>query len=579
MNVPRLRFGPVLRCAVAWIPAWKWLQGYRREWLRGDVIAGLTLAAYLLPAALGDASLARLPPEAGLYACVFSGLVFWLFCSSRQTVVTVTSAIALLMGASLGELSGGDPTRFGVLSAATAILVSAIAFMAWLARAGAIVNFISDSVMTGFKTGVALFLASTQLPKLLGLKAGHGDFWENCQHLLHGLPSVNPVATAVGVVALLVLAAGKIYLRNKPVALVVVIGGVVAASQWDLASHGVGLLGAIPQGLPSVGLPGLTRADINLLLPLACACFVLGAVETAAIGRMFGSNSGPRLDASQEFLALASANLACAAGGGLPVSGGMSQSLVNNSAGARTPVSGALAAMLLLLVAVFFAGVLRFLPEPVLAAVVLIAIGGLFHASTWLKLLRCDRVEFFVALAALVGVLGSGLLRGVLVGAAISLVQLIRRVSRPHVALLGRIPGTHRFSDCDRHLDNELTPGLMIFRPESSLVFFNIDYIRDAITSRIEAESAPPKLVLIDLSASPLMDLQSAIALAGLAEQLRGRGIRMQLAEARSGVRDRLRAAGLETQFGDAVSRFAAVADAEETFRKQAGSTPPSRAS
>jgi high affinity sulfate transporter 1 len=574
MNSPRRPLRPAPFPLAAWIPAWTWLQSYRREWLRGDLIGGITLAAYLLPAGLGDASLANLPPEAGLYACLFAGLVFWLFCSSRQTVVTVTSAISLLVGASLTPLAGGDSTRFAVLAASTALMVAAIAFIAWLVRAGGIVHFISDSVMTGFKTGVALFLASTQLPKLLGFKAAHGDFWENCRHLVDQWPSVNPTAAGLGTVALLVLVLGKVFLKNKPVALVVVVAGILIASRLDLEASGVRLLGPVPEGLPSPGLPALTRDDFNLLLPLASACFVLGAVETAAIGRMFGSKTGTRLDASQEFLALASANLAAALGRGFPVSGGMSQSLVNEASGSRTPLSGVIAAMLLAIVALFFAGVLRHLPQPVLAAIVLAAIGGLFQASHWQKLLRCDRAEFFVALAALLGVLGSGLLRGVLIGAVISLVQLIRRVSHPHVALLGRIPGTRRYSDCDRHLDNELIAGVMIFRPESSLVYFNVDHVRDQIAERIHSETRPPALVVIDLSASPFIDLQSAHALATLADELRAGGSQVQMVEARSGVRDRLRSAGLDTRLGGAVSRFAAVADAVDLFQNQSRSMP-----
>src|SRR4051812_7889298 len=160
------------------------LRRYRLTWLRADLVAGITLGAYLLPAGLGDASLANLPPAAGLYACLFGGLVFWLFCSSRHTVITVTSAISLLIGASLGEIAGGDTMRFAALAAATALLVALIALMAWLVRAGAIINFISESVMTGFKCGVALFLASTQLPKLFGLHGAHGDFWENAANFL-----------------------------------------------------------------------------------------------------------------------------------------------------------------------------------------------------------------------------------------------------------------------------------------------------------------------------------------------------------------------------------------------------------
>src|SRR6188474_2932177 len=196
-----------------------WLKSYEPKWFRSDALAGLTLAAYLLPAGLGDASLANLAPEAGLYACLFSGLVFWLFCSSRHTAITVTSAISLLIGASLGEIAGGDTSRFGALAAGTALLVAVIAFLAWLAKAGAIVNFISESVMTGFKCGVALFLASTQLPKLFGIHGAHGNFWENSGHFVRHLSETNPASLLVGGIALAVLILGKVWLKNKPVAL------------------------------------------------------------------------------------------------------------------------------------------------------------------------------------------------------------------------------------------------------------------------------------------------------------------------------------------------------------------------
>ncbi|MBE2215364.1 MAG: DNA repair protein, partial [Opitutaceae bacterium] len=336
------------------LPALDWLQHYDVSWLRGDIFAAITLAAYLLPAGLGDASLANLPPEAGLYACLFGGLVWWLFCSSRHTAITVTSAISLLIGASLGEIAGGDASRFGALASATALLVALIAFIAWLVRAGAIINFISESVMTGFKCGVALFLASTQLPKLFGLHGAHGDFWENSAHFLKHLGETNGASLTIGGIALAVLIAGKVFLKNKPVALFVVIGGIVASSWLGLEARGVKLLGEVPQGLPAIGLPALQWGDLNRLLALAFACFMLGAVETAAIGRMFTAKHGGRFDANQEFLGLAAANLMSGLGRGFPISGGMSQSLVNEGGGARTPLSGALAAGLVLVVVVFF---------------------------------------------------------------------------------------------------------------------------------------------------------------------------------------------------------------------------------
>src|SRR5437764_21532 len=412
-------------------PALNWLRAYKPNWLRADLIAGVTLAAYLMPAGLADASLANLPPEAGLYACLFSGIVFWLFCSSRHTAVTVTSAISVLVGASLGDLAGGDASRFWALASCTALIVGALAFIAWLAKAGVIVNFISESVLVGFKCGIALFIASTQLPKLFGFKGGHGDFWERSSHFFSHLGETNASSLLLGVAAFAVLLLGKRFLKNKPVALFVVIAGIIIASSMDLGRLGVKLLGQVPQGLPPFGLPAVHISDLNDLLPLALGCFLLGTVETAALGRMFAVKHGYRFDPNQELLGIAGANVMAGLGHGFPVSGGMSQSLVNESGGARTPLSGFIAALLMLLIVLFLSAALRNLPQPVLAAIVLMAVTGLFKLSALKHLWRADRAEFIVAVAALLGVLGSGLLRGVMIGAVISLVQLLRAASRP----------------------------------------------------------------------------------------------------------------------------------------------------
>src|SRR5262249_10716111 len=296
----------------------------------------------------------------------------WLFCSSSHTSISVTSAISLLIGSSLGEISGGDTSRFGALAAGTAFLVAVIAFIAWLVKAGGVVNFISESVMTGFKCGVGLFLASTQLPKLFGVHGAHGSFWENSGFFLKHLNETHPAALLTGGIALAILILGKIFLKTKPVALFVVIGGIIAASVFSLEARGVKLLGNVPQGLPAIGFPAVYWHDLNELLPLALACFLLGVVETAAIGRMFTAKHGGRFDANQEFLGLAASNLVAGLGRGFPISGGTSQSLVNESAGARTPLSTLVAGLFVLIVVLFFSHLLSTLPQPVLAAVVLV---------------------------------------------------------------------------------------------------------------------------------------------------------------------------------------------------------------
>jgi high affinity sulfate transporter 1 len=549
-------------------PAVQWLRSYDPKWLRADVAAGVTLAAYLLPAALGDASLAGLPSEAGLYACLFGGLVFWLFCSSRQTSITVTSAISLLIGSSLADLAGGDPSRYAAMAAATALLTGAIAFIAWLARAGSAVSFISESVMIGFKSGVALHLASTQLPKLFGVKGGHGDFWDRMGVFLQHVGETNMPSLLFGCAALAVLILGKELLPNKPVALFVVVGGIVVASFIDVGALGVKVLGEVPRGLPLPSFPDVHRPDLRELMPLALACFLLGAVETAAIGRMFAEKHGYRLDSNQEFLALAGANLASGLGQGFPISGGMSQSLVNESGGARTPLSGLIAAGIILLVALFFTSLLHNLPQPVLAAIVLMAVASLVKVKVLKRLWQVHRGEFLVAMAALAGVLWAGLLKGVLLGAAISIVLLIRRASTPHVAFLGRIPGARRYSDLERHADNEPIPGVLAFRVEASIVYFNAEHVLDSVLARADGASEPIRMVICDLSTSPFVDMGAARMFLNLHSELAKRGITFRLVEARSSVRDMLRTEGVEEKVGR-IDRFTMLADAIEAFQRE----------
>ncbi len=535
------------------LPAAGWLRGYQPSWLRGDVVAGITLAAYLMPAGIGDASLAGLPPAAGLYACLFSGLVFWLFSSSRHTAVTVTSAISLLVGSTLGPIAGGDPAHYAAMASATAVMVAALALIARFFRAGAVVNFISESVLVGFKCGVALYLASSQLPKLCGIKGGHGDFWEKSAAFIKHAPETNPASLAMGGAALVVLLLGKKFLPRIPVALVVVITGLIIGANFDLAGRGVKMLGEVPQGLPAFGIHGLERSDLNALLPLAMACFLLGAVETAAIGRTFARKHGYRLDSNQDFLALAGANLAAGLGQGFPTSGGMSQSLVNESSGARTPLSGFVASLLILIVILFLSSVLQFLPQPVLAAIVLVAVTGLFNIAALKHMWKISRGDFAVAATALLGVLGSGLLMGVLIGAILSILLLLRRAMAPHTTELGRVDGTDYFADRIRHPENQQVPGVFIFRCDGGIFYFNSEHVSDRFVELLEKREDPVTRAIFLMGTVPLLDMAGVEFLTELYETLRKRGIELHLAEAHSTVREILRRNGFEQHYGPIV--------------------------
>ncbi|HXU10642.1 MAG TPA: SulP family inorganic anion transporter, partial [Candidatus Binatia bacterium] len=522
------------------LPGLTCFRGRSWEDWRHDVVAGVTLAAYLLPAAIGDASLAGLPPESGVYACLFGGLLFWLFCSSKHTVVTVTSAISLLVGSSIGELAGGDPARLAALAALTALIAGLLALAAWAAKAGSLTSFVSESVMAGFKTGVAFHLAASQLPKLFGFKGAHGDFWERSHHFLTHLGETHTISLLLGLSALAALLAGKFLFPARPVSLLVVIAGIAAVPLLHLAEMGVQTLGDVRPGIPAPGLPDVRTADLNTILPLAIGCFLLGAVETTAIGRMFGRKHKYRIDSNQEFLALAASNLAAGLGRGYPISGGMSQSVVNEAGGALTPASGLIATFLLAAVALFLTGLLRNLPQPVLAAVVIVAVTGLVKIHDLRRLWTFSRQEFAVAIAALLGVLGSGLLRGVLVGALLSLLLVIRRASRPRTTELGRVPGTDFFADLARHPDNERIPDVFVFRTEAALMYFNVDYVRERFQEAFEKRGPGVRLVVFFLGTVPAIDLQGVEFLEDLHHGLLERGIGLRLAEAHGQVRDSL---------------------------------------
>jgi high affinity sulfate transporter 1 len=523
-----------------------WAASYDRRWLGADAVAGLTLAAYLLPAGLADASLAGLPSEAGLYACLFGGLVFWAFCSSRHTAISVTSAISLLVGVSIGELAGGDPARYATLAAATAVLVALLAFVAWAAKAGAVVNFVSETVLIGFKCGIAFVLASTQIPKLCGFKGGEGDFWARAAHILEHIGETHQASLLLGLAALVVLLAGKRLLPNRPIALIVVVAGIAATGVFDLGALGVHTLGAVPQGLPPIGLPVPGRDVINELLPIAMSCFLLGSVETAAIGRMFALKHGYRFDPNREFLAIGAANLLSGLGRGFPISGGLSQSLVNESAGARSPLSGLIAALIILIVTLFFSAVLSNLPQPVLAAIVLAAVTGLVHVSAIRRLWHFSRAEFAVAALAFLGVLGSGILRGVLIGVVLSILLLLRRGSRPNAVELGRVDDTARFASLRDAPERRRVPGAFVFRSDGALLYFNAEYVRDQFAEQLAARTDAIRTAVFFLGSVPGVDLAAADMLIELRDHLAKRGIDLRFAGARGEVQRSLVGAGLD---------------------------------
>lgn len=525
-----------------------------------DVLAGVTLAAYAVPVALAYATLAGLAPVVGIYGYLLGGAGYALLGSSRHLAIGPTSAISMLVGASIAPMAAGDPVRFAQIASLVALLVAVLAGIGWALRLSTLTSFVSDTILVGFKAGAGLSIAVTQLPSALGVAGGGDHFFGRIAALAQQMGEANPVVVGVAGCALVLLLLGERWLPGRPVALGVVVLSIVAGRFLALDDHGVATVGAIPAGLPTLGLPGLRARDVDGVLPLAAACLLLGYVESVSAARALASKNGYDVDARRELLGLGGANLLVALGHGYPVAGGLSQSAVNEQAGAKSRASLLVASVTLGLVLVFLTDLLRSLPKAVLAAIVLMAVKGLIDFPEMGRIRRVSRLEFRVAMTALVGVLLLGILKGVLLAVVSSILLLLHRAAVPHVAVLGRIPGTGRFSDIERNPDNERVPGVLILRVEASLIYFNVDHVLREVWRHVAAQPGSVRLVVCDLSTSPYVDIAGARMLTKLSTELMARGAALRLAEARSTARDILRAEGLDAVAGP-ISRRMSVAD------------------
>jgi SulP family sulfate permease len=554
----------------SWLPPVRWLGTYQAAWLPADVIAGVTLAAYAIPVSLAYASLAGLPPQVGIYGYLLGGLGYALLGSSRQLAVGPTSAISLMVAASVVQMAEGDAQRYVQIASLAAFTVAGLCLLAWLLRLSVLVRLISDSILVGFKIGAGLTIAMTQLPSLFGVAGGGHNFFERVYLLIGQLGHMQIVVFAVGAIAIALLLMGERWLPGRPVALAVVALAIFLATALGLPAIGVPVTGNIPQGLPSLAGPALRLRDIEGIMPLAAGCLLLAYIEGVSAARTFAAKHGYELDPRQEFLGIGAANLGAALGHGYPVAGGLSQSAVNDKAGASTPLALVVASITLALCLLFLTDLLENLPKAVLAAVVLTAILGLFDFRALLHMWRVSRIDFYAATTAIMGVLLLGILQGILLAALVSILLLLARASQPHVAFLGRIPGTNSYSDLARHPENEPLGNVIAFRPEASLLYVNAGSVLETVMTSVLNDRSKIRAVICDLSASPYVDLAGARMLRALYGELAARSIALQIVGARGRVRDLLRADGLAEKVGElerAVSLDDAISDARKHAR------------
>lgn len=525
-------------------PALRWLVAYRGEWLASDAVAGITLAAYAIPVSLAYATLAGLAPQVGIYGYMLGGVGYALLGSSRQLAIGPTSAISLMIASTVGVLAGGDAIRYAQIASLAAFAVAVLCFVCWLFKLSVLVRLVSDSILVGFKAGAGLTIIMSQLPSLFGVAGGGHNFFDRAIRLAGQLGDVHLLIVAIGALALVLLLLGERFLPGKPVGITIVALSIIAATLLGLPTAGVPVTGKIPEGLPTLSLPTFGLLQFDDLFPLAAGCVLLAYIEGVSAARSFAAKHGYPLDVRQEFLGLGAANLAAACGHGYPVAGGLSQSAVNDSAGARTPLALLICSIALAMCLLFFTGLLTNLPKAVLAAIVFAAVYRLVDVRALLRMWKVSRIDFYAAAIALVAVLLLGILQGVLLASIASIFLLLARASQPNIAFLGRLPGTGRYSDSARHDGVEPLIGVIAFRPEASLLYINAEAIQAAVLQAVQ-KSADVKLVACDLSASPYIDLAGAHMLRDLFDELASRHVAFCIVGAHAQLRDLLQAEGL----------------------------------
>ena len=478
-----------------------WMSRYRRDWLRPDVIAGLTTAAVVIPKAMAYATIAGLPVQVGLYTAFLPMVIYALLGSSRPLSVSTTTTLAILTAAELGAVvPDGNAAALLTASATLTLLVGAMLVLASILRLGFVANFISEPVLIGFKAGIGVVIVLDQVPKILGIHFTRGTFTQNLFATLHGIPRTSIPTLAVGIAMIVLLEAIHRYIPRAPAPLLAVAAGIAGAFFLNLHAHGVELVGHIPQGLPSFTPPALSFAA--QLWPGALGIALMSFTETIAAGRAFVRGDEPSPRANRELLATGLANAGGALLGAMPGGGGTTQTAVNRLAGARTQLAEIVTAAITLITMLLLAPVIGLMPQATLAAVVIVYSIGLIKPAEFREILSIRRTEFIWAVTAFAGVVLLGTLKGIIVAIIVSMVALAYQAADPPVYVLGRKPGTNVFRPrSNENPEDETYPGLLLLRLEGRIFFINAERIAEKV--KLLSEESQPRVVALHLRGVP----------------------------------------------------------------------------
>lgn len=533
-----------------YIPLLRWLPRYQRSWLWFDVLAALTVWAVMVPTALAYTGIAEVPPEVGLYTVPLCLLGYAIFGTSRTLVVGPDSATALLSAHTIASFATRGTPEFLTLTAALALLVG-ICFIAFgLLRLGWIANFIAQPVMKGFVQGLALVTLMTQLPKLLGLEAVRGNFFERSILLLSELPQTHLPTLAIGLGSLMLLWGISRHRPHYPAALMVIMGAIGLVSGFGLDQSGIALVGVVKAGLPSLHWPQIGIAELQHLLPGALAIVLLDYTESLGAAEAAAHVTGGEIDPNQELIGLGVANLGAGLSSGFVVAGSLSQSAVSMVAGGKTQLSSLVHAILILLTLLLLMPLFENLPLAVLAAIVVKAMLGMLNFRYFQQIWRISRSESLLAWSVFFGELTLGVLPGIALGVILSLGMLIYRTSHPPSAILGELTEPGNFRDIRLHPEAKTFPGLLIYRFDAVLFFANANFFIHDLKNCIKSSLSPVQEVLLDAETITSIDITAAQKLLQLQAELTAAKITLSMARVKDPIREQLRRTGVEQAIG-----------------------------
>lgn len=550
-----------------YIPILVWLPSYKREWFRPDLIAGLVVLTLLVPEGMAYAQMAGLPPETAFYTAPAAMIGYAIFSTSRQVITTTTSTIAVMIASVLAGAAVAGTAEYMALASGLAIMVGLLFLAMRLFRLGFMSEFFSKPVITGFIFGLAMMIAIRQVPKLFGFESGGENFFERLIEIIKHLPETNPWALFLGLTSLVLLFALERYFHRIPAALVALVYGIAVVTVFDLEAQGVHIIGEIPAGIVPPNLPGVILDNFVLLFTGAIGIVLLGFSETIGAARQFATQHRYDIDSNQELAALGVANLGAGLFQGFAVDASLSKSAANDRTGAKTEMSAIIAAALTIITAIFLTPLFHNLPEATLAAIVIVAVWGLFDVAELRRYRRLDRPDFWLSIVALFGVLVLGVLPGLILAVALSMLLIVSRASRPHFSVLGQFPGEQAFGDLERHPENRQVPGMIIMRPDAFLFYANATPLHEEIRKLIIDAEAPPKVILLDLEASKDVDVTSLDMLAQVQKEMEEGGTELWVARLHHKAMDRFVASGLAAQIGED-SLFPSVRDAVTAYLK-----------